>query len=133
MNFAEVIYETGDKSVVSYDDEAELIAAVKEQHDRAVNGLDAGPQAGRPAERVSRVLLYGTTHPADYVPSVNGDYIKSLVDQVSVGGELDVNEFNAKLAQATSPLVTTEGSRHDSLYKQTEEHELDSAEWTGAV
>lgn len=136
MKYAEVIYETGAKSIVSYNNEDVLVGAISEQHRRALNGEDAGPQEGRPAERVSRVLLYDE-HPANYneAVTITTEALSALVDKKAVGGLVSKVELEEALAVAVSPLVS-EGSksptaRHDSLYKMPETGELDPALWAG--
>lgn len=127
--YAEVIYETGDKSVVSYETEDQLISAVTEQHRRAKAGEDAGPQTGRPAERVSRVLLYDE-HPADaYTNTISATDLASLASGLSVGGEVSQNELVSALSAAASPITEIETDRHASLFKAKETSELEPASW----
>lgn len=136
MKFAEVIYETGAKSIVSYNDEDTLVGAIAEQHRRALNGEDAGPQLGRPAERVSRVLLYDE-HPANFneASTVSTEALSALVNKKAVGGLVSKVELEEALTKAVSPLVD-QGSesgtaRHDSLYKMPEVSELSPKLWDG--
>lgn len=129
MKYAEVIYETGDKSVVSYDDLSKLEGAITEQHRRAKAGEDAGPQTGRPAERVSRVLLYDE-HPADaYTNTISADKLAQIASGLSVGGEVSQNELVSALSDSNSPIVTTEANRHDSMFKAQETQELEATSW----
>src|SRR6266403_5337460 len=98
---AEVIFETGAHSVVSYDDEAELKSFLSEHHRRVVNGEPGAAQDQvergdinysdpgmvhpdkaklRPAERIHKVLLY-SEHPVDlHGSTVNVGTVKSLID-----------------------------------------------------
>lgn len=85
MPFYEIIYENGDHSVACYDNEEEMLSAVKEHHDRAKNGLRGNPEGtltetGTPvgavaAIRVARVLEYedhpGNTHDKQGATRVN--------------------------------------------------------------
>lgn len=133
--FAEVIYETGAKSVVSYDNESELLAAVQEQHRRAMSGEDAGPQSGRPAERVTSVLLYDD-HPADFNQGavVSSDMLNSLASNIGVGGQVSVAELNEQLSRLASPVdYSNTDDRHASLYKMQETGKLDLSSLEGGA
>lgn len=97
MPHAEVMYEDGSHSIVSYDDESELREMLAENHRRATNGEPSAAQdyqvrndlddndpvfggrgpdghatlaSSRPAFRAKKVLLLGD-HPADIVPVGN--------------------------------------------------------------
>lgn len=116
-NYAEVIYEPGSKSVVSYETDAELQAALKEHHNRAVSGEAGGP-AGHNAERVSKVILYGTTHPGDDNSNVNATNVGSLVSGMTkADGSLDAHQLISALRDEMSPVYPQDQGRHESMYK----------------
>jgi hypothetical protein len=143
---AEVIYETGAKSVVAYDDEAELQSFVAEHTERALTGkpgaaqdyterTDIEPELARqahgvslrPAERISKVLLYDR-HPLDYAQS--GYLYASTVDKLIVGLKADNNTINvweliAALRREINATHTQEVGPHDSHYKVQQVGELD--------
>lgn len=121
--YAEVIYETGSKSVVSYEDIAELKEGLKNQHDRAIAGASGGPEgASWPAERVKTVLLYDE-HPADLYGgvSVPSDLVKNalpaIIEGSTTAGEVNVWEVISKLRGLLSPLTNDRNAgAHESLY-----------------
>lgn len=125
--FAEVIYETGSHSIVSYQDESELKGALAEQHRRAKDG-DVGGPTGHPAERVKTVLLYDE-HPADHNSGglVSVDALAELSAGLDTGGQVSVNELNAVLNAESSPVDVgaVRESRHASMYKAPETGKLD--------
>jgi hypothetical protein len=141
--YAEVIYETGDKSVISFEDEDELKAGLFEQHRRAVNGEPGAAQdysvrddlgaaeeaaahriATRPAERVKRVIIYDT-HPADLVPvgndgnqPVDAQQAHKLVDAMTRGdGSLNMHQLTQALRDEVSPVYPVDQGRHESMFK----------------
>jgi hypothetical protein len=108
--YAEVIYEPGSKSLVSYEDEGELKAALKEHHNRARSGELGGP-AGGPAERVSKVILYNE-HPGEDRTKVDPDTLQMLASNVKSGEQL-VSAIREEL----SPVYPQDQGRHNSMYK----------------
>jgi len=118
--FAELIFETGSKSVGEYKDEEEVLAAVKAHHERARGG-DAGGPTGHPAERVVRVELYDQ-HPGDLneLQTMSTDVAKKELEaamkDLDEGGAISVTELAARIRNLSSPLVDEPG-RHDSAYR----------------
>lgn len=119
--YAEVIYETGSKSVVSYDDLEELKEGLKNQNDRAQRGTPGGP-TGHAGERIKNVLLYDT-HPGDYLESglLSADDVKkklpTMIDELAMGGQVSVWELISALRGLISPLTLIENTGpHDSMY-----------------
>lgn len=145
--FAEVIYEPGSKSVVSYETLDELRAALAEHHNRALSGLpgaaqdqierpELGPEdfavmppldvmKGRPAERVTKVLLYNI-HPADFNADgvVHIDELSKLVTGMTRDGVIDVEQLRSALRDELLPTYPQDQGRHESMYKM-EGEELD--------
>lgn len=151
MGYAEVIYETGDKSVVSFDTLDELKAGLFEHNRRAINGEPGSAQdylerddiepelsrqaarvAERPAERVKRVLLYDK-HPADFSPVGNeGNQpvdAATVVDLVSgmtdSAGKINLHQLNNAMRDEASPVYPRSQGRHESMFKMKELEELD--------
>lgn len=125
MGYAEVIYETGSKSVVSYEDKDALKASLAEQQRRAISGESGGP-AGHAAERIKRVLIY-KEHPGDFNESclISAEDAKTLVDHVAQGGQVSIWEVIAALRGYVSPLVPkAEGNAHSSMYLAEQSDEL---------
>lgn len=127
--FAEIIFETGSKSVVSYEDINELKEGLKNQNDRAMSGAQGGP-TGHAAERVKEVLLYDE-HPGDYLESglVSVDEVKkafpALIDDLSMGGQVSVWEISNALRAMISPLTLASATGpHDSMYVAKESGSL---------
>lgn len=126
--FAEVIYETGSKSVVSYENVDELKKGLKDQHDRALTGAPGGPDgANWPAERVKTVLLYGDVHPSDLyggvtVPTdVMKNALPAIVEGSTSAGEVNVWEVISKLRGLLSPLTNdANAGPHESMYVMKE-------------
>lgn len=147
MKYAEIIFETGAKSVLSYENEDEVRRFIAEHHRRAINGEPGAPQdqterpdlshadfaimpsidrmKERPAERISKVYLYDK-HPADlHNPRVSADVVKKLVDGMSDdSGTLDHEQLTRALRDEASPVDVLAG-RLDSLYKGDATGELD--------
>lgn len=151
-NHAEVIFETGAKSVVNYDTEDELRAFLQEHHRRATEGEPGSAQdyevrsdlvkddpdvvrraaanANRPAERISKVLLYGK-HPGEYAE--HGVLFTSAVEQLVAGladnsGDkptINVWELIAALRREITATRSGELAPHDSLYKMPHADEMD--------
>lgn len=148
--FAEVIFEPGSKSIMSYESEDELKGFVTEHHRRAVNGLPGAPQdqtarpdldasdfavmpsldrmKERPAERVSRVLLYDK-HPVDlYSSRVSTSTIGQLVTGMADSeGTVDHEQLTRALRDEASPVYPNDQGRHESLFKAESTGELDLA------
>jgi hypothetical protein len=113
--FAEMIYETGSKSVGCYADEAEVLAAAKAHHDRAKNG-ESGSDAGNPAERIVRIELYDK-HPND-LPEPSAEVVAEEMKKLKVTSDDTVMTLAAKVRDLASPVVLDpDAKRHDSLYK----------------
>lgn len=146
--YAEVIFEPGSKSVVSYENESELKNFVREHHRRAVNGEPGAPQnqterldldpndfavmptldrmKDRPAERINKVLLYDK-HPADlYDSKVPSSTIQQLVEgMASDEGTVDHEQLIRALRDEASPVYPQDQGRHESIYKAESTGELD--------
>jgi hypothetical protein len=148
MNYYEVIYETGNRSVISADSDEEAMRGIKEQHQRAARGesgrgasterTDLSPgEAGYnptvmdyPAERVARVLKYDV-HPGDYGQdqTISSDEFNAAVkDYVKAKGDVvNVMDAAAFVRDLTNPHVQPESNR-DSQYMMKETEELDLSE-----
>lgn len=125
MKHAEVIFEPGSKSVVSYENEDELKSFVKEHHRRAVQGAVGGP-TGHPAERITKVLLYDR-HPAEYGVGgrVDANNINTLLSGMTQDGSLDANQLIEAVRDELSPVYPVDQGRHESQYKMQHTGELD--------
>lgn len=148
--YAEIIFEPGSKSVMSYESEDELKRFVAEHHHRAVNGLPGAPQdqtarqdldasdfavmpsldrmKERPAERVSRVLLYDK-HPVDLHNSrvstnAVGQLVTGMADEA---GTVDHEQLTRALRDEASPIYPNDQGRHESIFKAEATGELDLA------
>jgi hypothetical protein len=147
MPYAEVIYETGAKSVVQYDSIDDLKGGLKEHHQRAIEGRPGASQQqtartdvdpndfavmpsvetmmARPAERVHKVLLYDQ-HPGDIQPKVQADTLNSLIDGMKKDdGSVDQNQLIAAIRDEASPVLPVEAGRLESIYKAEPTEELD--------
>lgn len=132
--YAEIIYETGAKSVGYYKDEAQLLEGVREQHRRAKSGEPSysgeadGPVP--PAERVVRIEIYNK-HPHDLneEQTVSSEVAKSevaaLIKELDENGSLSVTELAARVRELSSPLVLN-GKQHESMYKMPADKVLTS-------
>lgn len=125
MKHAEVIFETGSKSVVSYSNEDELKSFIAEQHRRAIMGEVGGP-TGHPAERITKVLLYDQ-HPANYLAGgrVDAKALSELVKGMTEDGTVDAQQLTQALRDEVSPVYPNAQGRHESQYKMPETSELD--------
>lgn len=115
--FAEVIYETGSKSVVSYEDVNTLELGLREHNRRAIAGEPGGP-GGHAAERIKRVLLYDE-HPGEYNSSgmVNAQSAIDMIGSKAIGGQVSIWEAIAALRMLASPLAARDQvGPHDSMY-----------------
>lgn len=108
--YVETIFETGSKAVGCYEDEAELMTALKAHHAKAVTGEEGGP-TGHPAERITRVEIYDR-HPDD-LPEPSPEVVKEELK--SIEGDT-VMEVAAKVRDLSSPMVN-DPERHDSMFK----------------
>jgi len=127
VQHAEVIYETGAHSVVSFDDIDELKAGLAEHHRRAISGEDAQANLPRPAERVSKVIIY-PEHPAGDTPdySVDADTVSSLLSGMAQSGKINGNQLIEAVRDEMSPVYPVDQGRHQSMYKaEGEELPLD--------
>lgn len=130
MQFAEVIYETGSKSVVSYEDLDALKAALSDQHNRAISGQAGGP-TGHRAERVKSVLLYNE-HPGNL--NANGllpvelleSAIPAMLESLVTDDKLvNVWELIARLRNLLTPLTNAQTTGpHDSMHLAGADGEL---------
>lgn len=137
--FYEIIYETGNNSIASYENDEEAIRAISEHHRRAKNGEEAqasNPQMG-PAERIVKVLKYDE-HPATYLESqavVATDVmaaVEEAINKYRVGDMVSVPQVAQAVREITSPVVDSE--KHESNYKMEERGKLDASQWdAGAV
>lgn len=123
--FAEVIYETGSKAVVSGDTEEEIMGGVQAHHDRAKAGQLGGP-TGHPAERVVEVLFYDE-HPGDYrasqmlsVAEVEKE-LAAAIKNLAVGDQVSVPELTNAVVRLTTPIIDREDMEpHKSMFKAKE-------------
>lgn len=125
MKHAEVIFEPGSKSVVSYENEDELKSFLSEHHNRAVTGEVGGP-TGHPAERVTKVLLYDQ-HPGNYGldNKVDAESVNKLVAGMTQDGRLDSYQLAAALRDEASAVYPVDQGRHASQFKMPETGEFD--------
>lgn len=131
MPFYEVIYENGEHSIVSGDDDDEVLNGIAEQHRRAAAGLPGGP-SGIQAVRIKRVLKYdehpGSRYESQAVPvKMAQEVLDAAVKTSAVGDLVSVNELVAALREAVDPQVKSDP--HESNYKAKEVAELDSKKW----
>lgn len=144
MPFYEIIYETGNRSVIQADSDEEAMQGIKNHHQRAAKGevgrgesterTDLSPgEAGYnpmvmdyPAERIARVLVY-ENHPGTYAEDqtvskeVFNEQLKAYLADKDV---VNVMDFSAFARDLVDPHAQPE-ARHDSQYKMEEESELD--------
>lgn len=141
---AEIIFETGAHSIVSYDDVSEIEDFLSEHTRRVEQGefgatqdweprTDIEPElaaqadrvASRPAERVHQVLLY-SEHPIDlHSNTVNSETVKNLIDGMTIGGEFNHEQLIQALRDEASPVYPQDQNRLSSIYKAQEDNELD--------
>lgn len=125
MAVYEIIWESGEHSLASYDSDDEMLSAVAEQHERAKNGLPAGP-AGNPATRVVKVLKYDKD-PADVEDSLSADVAKAeldaMVDEVAdENGVVHLPNLLFIVDRLRSSMVAS--GPHESNYKAKESKEF---------
>lgn len=144
MQYYEIIYEPGTKSVACYEDDAEAESAIKAHHERALSGVPGTPQStpradlnpgevGQigtwAAERIKRVYVY-EQHPADYAGDqlVSKDEVQkafeSAVEASSLQDAVHVPTVAAALRETSSAVVFNPGP-HDSQFKMDAVRELD--------
>lgn len=138
--FYEVIYETGNMSVLSVDNEDDAKDALKEQHKRAMQGkpgqLESSssphPFTGEyqpqthAAERVKRVLVYDQ-HPADLAEQTNAHkdvfskHIKALI--AAHTDENGIVDRDMVAQGLYVPTVNPDAGAHESKYTSAAEAE----------
>jgi len=128
VSFYEVIFETGEYSVLEADSDEQALKFVKEQHRRAVDGESGGP-GGWPASRVSKVCKYDE-HPGEYIASgmVGLKEAQAAVESVAMGDQVSVWEAAAAIRDLSNPLKA-ESEAHESNYKAPEASELEAKLW----
>lgn len=120
MIYAEVIFETGTRTVACYDSEEEMLDAVRAQHDRAVTGKTGGP-TGAAAERVKRIEIYDK-HPNDLnvEETISTDVAKKeltgIMERLDQGGSLSLTDLAAGIRELSSPLVV-DADTHESQFR----------------
>jgi len=142
--YAEIIYEDGSFSVASVDNQDDLVASLKEHHERAkvgapIHGSFAPHERPIPATRIVRVLLYDQ-HPADIPEVVSADVAKSLATEAvktvaadtspDSGGKGLVDLYALGHELLPKALLTDTGP-HESNYVMESVDELDPALWGG--
>lgn len=150
--YAEIVFEPGSSSVLSYENDDELKAFLTEHRRRAITGEPGAPQdqvertdlteadfahmpsmdriKSRPAERISKVYLYDK-HPADlHDPRLPVNDVHVITEKMVdvTNGRIDHNELTQVLQQEASAVRSgPKESAHDSFYKATPAGELDLA------
>lgn len=142
MPFYEVVYETGNRSVMSADSDEEAIQALQNHHERALKGepgrgtstarMDLGEDAPQvfdyPAERIARVFVY-EKHPVEYNEemTMSADVLKKEVSEALKGKTvINVMGVAAQVRDLANPVYFEEEiGRHDSQFKMKEDKELD--------
>jgi len=135
MYWYEIIYETGEHSVISAEDDDTALRGIAEQHRRAASGEAGGP-SGIIATRVKRVLKYneppGSRYESQAVPTKELEkWLESAIKKNAVGDLVSLPEVIASLRDEVDPLV--ESSPHESNFKMQEVSELDSKLWEVAA
>lgn len=130
MPFYEVIFENGEHSVISGDDDS-VLSGIKEQHRRAMSGEPGGP-AGVQAIRVKKVLKYdehpGSLYESQAVPTeVLNNWLSEAVAENQVGDLVSIPEVIASIRRAGDPMQIS--GPHDSNFKMAEAKQLDSKKW----
>jgi hypothetical protein len=129
--FVETIYETGNRSVAFYKDEAEARSAIEAHHERAKNGEPGGPYGGV-AERVKKVLIYdehpGTLNESGLLPVEEvKSALSAAIDALSMGGQISNTQLAAAVRNLSDPHVDEMPSKQESMYKMQEKGELTGA------
>ena len=122
--YAEIIFETGSKSLMKIDNMDDAKEALKEQHRRAMQGEPGGP-VGQSAERIKEVLLYDE-HPGGLRENglLDTKSIKEAVDKVALGDQVSAWEAIAAIRDTLNPLSNDE-TAHTSKYEMKESGKLD--------
>lgn len=123
--FYEIIYETGNHSIASYEDDTEAIRAIGEHHRRAKAGekaQESNPEMG-PAERIVKVLKYdehpGTAFDSNVATEEEiADVVNIVVTKKGHGGVVSLGEVAAAVRNISNP--TVDSKPHDSNYKLEE-------------
>lgn len=125
MPWYEVVFETGNMSVLQADDDETALATAGEQDRRARMGEQAGPQGG-PAERVAKLYKYPKP-PNDYNPeqTATADVLKkevaALADALAdSNGVVNIAELAMQVQALSHPMKAKEHP-HDSQFKMEEE------------
>ena len=129
--FYELIYESGDSSVMTADSDEEALEGIKEAHKRATSGkrsLQSDPNSP-PAVRIKRVLVY-EKHPNEYLPDqvIKTSEANEAVKALAGEGGVSVPMLVEALRGLTDPLINNPAP-HESKFHMKEKRELDSKEW----
>lgn len=129
--FYEVIFENGDSSIMSVENETEALEAIKTQHERATKGersLASDPNSP-PASRIKRVLVYDK-HPNEYHPDnvVSTKDASEALKAHEADGSVDIYKVINSLRGLTDPMVNNP-SPHDTKFHMKETRELNEKEW----
>jgi hypothetical protein len=128
----EVIFESGNTSVIEGENDEEALAGVKEQDRRAREGESGGPASDDPAtaanwaaERIAKILKYDK-HPGDFNPdqTMAADQLKSevgaLIDALAdENGVVRIDQLAVEVRGISHPMVSKEHP-HDSQYRMKE-------------
>jgi hypothetical protein len=136
MPFYEVVFETGDVSVLNCDTDEEALSGLTEQNRRATQGQAGGPQGG-PASRIAKVFKYDA-HPAslnedgvisaDVLKSELADLLKQYTDK---NGVVNVLTFAEAVTGIAHPMIQGPVEGHNTRYKMESTGELDLAALKG--
>lgn len=128
MSWYEVVFETGNMSVLEAESDEVALAAAGEQDRRAREGEPAGPQGG-PAERVAVLYKYDKP-PNDYnvEQTASADVltteVSALIDGLKdANGVVSISELAMQVQALSHPMVAKENP-HDSQFKMEHEAEL---------
>lgn len=125
MAYYEIVYESGEVSVASYESDEEASRAILEQHNRAKSGLKNGPQEA-PASRIVHVWVY-PTHPGSLYEAggMASDEVKSAVADLLKGKDVvDPAALALQLQSITHPMIPDAGV-HDTRFKMEADRELE--------
>lgn len=124
MPYYEVVYETGNVSVMAAESDEAALAAAAEHDRRAREGGQAGPQGG-PAERIAKLYKYDT-HPNEYNPAqtASADVLQKEVSELVKGladsnGVVNIDVLSQEIRGLSHPMTTKEHP-HDSQFKMKE-------------
>ena len=129
--FYELIFENGDNCVMSVEDQAEALEAIRVQHKRAMNGeraLASDPNSP-PASRIKRVLVYNK-HPNEFKADqiVDTKEVEEAVKAMNDEGKTSIPMLVSTLRSLTDPL-SSNPAPHDTHFLMREAKELDEKEW----